>query len=298
MTKLSLLFSLMTVQVVVNGILQGLVLALLGIGFNLIFGVMKFANFAHGAFCVLGMYLMFMLTGRFGIPPLLAGSLIVVMMFAAGFLFERFVLSGWMDRADEEMPMVLSVGLLVFIENVVLLAFGSDPHLIDVPLMNRPVILGSMYFRSSVFVAAAATLVVFLFGYLLLMKTRFGARIRAVADNKTGARIAGIRILRVNAMAFGISVAFAGIAGTVLSMMEPFSPFRGLELTLISFVIVVIGGMGSIPGSLLGGLLVGVLNSLGQYLVSESMSLLVGYVFLFATLLLRPEGLLAKGRGK
>jgi branched-chain amino acid transport system permease protein len=277
-------------QGLLNGILLGGVYSLVAVGLTLIFGVMRVVNFAHGDMMVWGMYLAWLLAGRAGVDPYLGFVACAGTLFVLGLVTQRLLVDRIMD-APHEMQILMMLGLALVLENTALAAFGPDPRRIPSALTLATYWIGPIFVdlaRLCTFaVAAALTLGLGLF----LARTDLGRTMRAAADNPYGALVVGTDVRRVYAVAFGIGAACVGAAGALVAPILPFSPASGLGASVTSFNVVIIGGMGSLPGAFVGGLVVAVAESLGAVVLSSSLKELVSFSLMIVILLLRPAGL-------
>jgi branched-chain amino acid transport system permease protein len=281
-------------QGLLSGLLFGGVYSLMAVGLTLIFGVMRVVNFAHGDMMVWGMYLAWLLATRAGLDPYLSFPLCAAALFVLGLLVQRLLVDRIVD-APHEMQILLMLGVALVLENGALMAFGPDPHRVRSPLGAATVWLGPLFVDVARLVTFVVALALTLALYLFLKRTDLGRAMRAAADNAYGALVIGTDVRRVYAAAFGIGAACVGAAGALVSPIVPFQPAGGLSLAVASFNIVIIGGMGSLPGAFLGGLLVSVAESLGAVFLNPSMKELVSFSLLIVILLLRPAGLFGKG---
>jgi branched-chain amino acid transport system permease protein len=280
-------------QGLLSGLLFGGVTSLMAVGLTLIFGVMRVVNFAHGDMMVWGMYLAWMLSTRAGIDPYLGFVVCAAALFVLGVGVQRGLVDRILD-APHEMQILLMLGVALVLENAALVAFGPEPARVRSSLKLPPLWLGPLFVdvaRLITFVIAIALTV--LLG-LFLFRTAFGRRIRAAADNPYGALVVGTDVRRVYAVAFGIGAACVGAAGALVAPILPFQPTTGLGLSVASFNIVIIGGMGSLLGAFLGGLIVSIAESLGAVFLAPSMKELVSFGLLIVILLFRPAGLFGK----
>ncbi len=283
------------VQAIVNGFLVGGVYSLMALGLSLIFGVMRVINFAHGDMMVWGMYLSYWLFVTAGVDPYLS----ILVTGSAIFLLGAAVQKGLVNRildAPHEMQILLMLGVALVLENVALMVWGPDPRRVSTTYALSTFWLGPIVFDLPKVVTFGLALALALGLYLFLKKTDLGRMIRAASDNQIGALLVGTDILKVFTLAFGIGAACVGAAGSLLTPFLPFSPSTGLFFTVTSFNIVIIGGMGSFLGAFVGGLLVGVSESLGAVILVPSLKEIVSFVLLVLILLFRPQGLLGSGR--
>jgi len=281
-------------QGLLSGLLFGGVYSLMAVGLTLIFGVMRVVNFAHGDMMVWGMYLAWMLATRLGVDPYAGFVLCAGGLFVVGFVVQRTLVDRIVD-APHEMQILLMLGVALVLENAALVAFGPDPQRVRSALTASTLWLGPIFVDVGRLVTFG--LAVLLTGalYLFLARTPLGRSVRAAADNPYGALVIGTDVRRVYAVAFGIGAACVGAAGALVSPILPFQPAGGLSLSVASFNIVIIGGMGSLLGAFVGGLLVSVAESMGAVFLAPSMKELVSFSLLIAILLFRPAGLFGKG---
>ncbi len=265
----------------------------MAVGLTLIFGVMRVVNFAHGDMMVWGMYLAWLLATRAGVDPYVGFVACAAVLFALGWVIQRLLVDRIVD-APHEMQILLMLGVALVLENVALVAFGPDPQRVRSPLRAATIWLGPVFVDVARLVTFALAMALTLALHLFLTRTDLGRTMRAAADNAYGALVIGTDVRRVYAVAFGIGAACVGAAGALVSPILPFQPAGGLALSVASFNIVIIGGMGSLPGAFLGGLLVSVAESLGAVFLSPSMKELVSFSLLIVILLLRPAGLFGR----
>ena len=277
-------------QGLLSGLLFGGVYSLMAVGLTLIFGVMRVVNFAHGDMMVWGMYLAFLLATRAGVDPYLGFPLCAAALFAFGLAVQR----GLVDRivgAPHEMQILLMLGVALVLENLALVAFGPEPTRVRSPLAAATVWLGPLFVDVARLVTFVVALALTGLLWLFLHRTETGRLIRASADNTYGALVIGADVRRVYAVAFGVGAACVGAAGALVSPILPFQPPTGLSLSITSFNIVIIGGMGSLLGAFVGGLLVSVAESLGAVFLKPSLKELFSFSLLILILLFRPAGL-------
>jgi branched-chain amino acid transport system permease protein len=283
----------LVLQGLVSGLLFGGVYSLMAVGLTLIFGVMRVVNFAHGDMMVWGMYLAYFLAARAGVDPHLGFVLCAAALFVLGLVVQR----GLVDRiiaAPHEMQILLMLGVALVLENVALVAFGPEPTRVRSPLGSAALWLGPVFVDVARLVTFAVAVALTLALSLFLYRTDAGRMIRAVADNTYGALVIGADARRVYAVAFGVGAACVGAAGALVSPILPFQPSTGLSLSVTSFNIVIIGGMGSLPGAFIGGLLVSVAESLGAVFLKPSLKELMSFSLLVVILLVRPAGLFGR----
>jgi branched-chain amino acid transport system permease protein len=283
----------LVLQGLLSGLLFGGVYSLMAVGLTLIFGVMRVVNFAHGDMMVWGMYLAFLLSTRAGVDPYLGFGLCAAALFVAGLAVQRGLVDRIVD-APHEMQILLMLGVALVLENSALLAFGPEPARVRSPLASATVWFGPVFVDIARLVTFSVAIVLTWALYLFLFRTDLGKTMRAAADNSYGALVIGTDVRRVYAVAFGIGAACVGAAGALVSPILPFQPPTGLSLSVTSFNIVIIGGMGSLLGAFVGGLLVSVAESLGAVFLRPSLKELVSFSLLILILLFRPAGLFGK----
>lgn len=273
--------------------LFGGVFSLMAVGLTLIFGVMRVVNFAHGDMMVWGMYLAWVLATRAGIDPYVGFVLCAAALFALGFAVQRTLVQRIVDAAHE-MQILLMLGVALVLENTALLVFGPEPHRVRSTLGQATVWLGPVFVDLARLIAFAVAAALALLLWLFLFRTDLGRSIRAAADNAYGALVIGTDVRRVYAVAFGVGAACVGAAGALVAPVLPFQPPTGLQLSVASFNIVIIGGMGSLLGAFVGGLLVAVAESLGAVFLKPSLKELASFSLLVLILLFRPAGLFGR----
>jgi branched-chain amino acid transport system permease protein len=285
--------AVLVAQGLLNGVLFGGVYSLMAVGLTLIFGVMRVVNFAHGDMMVWGMYLAWLLAIRLGVDPYAGFALCAGALFLLGVAVQRGLVDRILD-APHEMQILLMLGVALVLENAALLAFGPEPRRVPSPLALSTLWLGPLFVDVARLATFAVAVLLTLGLSLFLFRTDLGRTIRAAADNTYGALVIGTDVPRVYAVAFGIGAACVGAAGALVSPFLPFQPALGLSASVTSFNIVIIGGMGSLLGAFLGGLLVSVAESLGAVFLSSSMKELVSFSLLILILLVRPAGLFGR----
>jgi branched-chain amino acid transport system permease protein len=283
-------------QGLLSGFLFGGVYSLMAVGLTLIFGVMRVVNFAHGDMMVWGMYLAWLLSTRAGIDPYVGFIVCAAALFLFGLMIQRGLVERIVD-APHEMQILLMLGVALVLENAALVAFGPDPARVRSPLSQATVWIGPIFVDVARLVTFGLAMALTAALWLFLARTDLGRSMRAAADNPYGARVIGTDVRKVYAAAFGVGAACVGAAGALVSPILPFQPTSGLGLSVTSFNIVIIGGMGSLPGAFAGGILVSVAESMGAVFLSPSMKELVSFGLLIAILLFRPAGLFGKTAG-
>ncbi len=277
-----------------NGLTTGAVYALIALGLTLIYGVLHIINFAHGASLMMALYGVYALKERWGVDPYVALPFMVPAMFVLGYGMQRLIINRASHGKDENILLV-TLGLSIVMENLALLFFKSDTRTIDTAYTLSTVAIGPEAVQVMVslpkLVAFAGALVVSALLIVILQRTDLGRAIRAVAKEKQGARVMGIDVEHVYAMCFGLGLACLGAAACFLLPAYYVNPQVGNGFVLVAFTVVVLGGMGSFAGALLGGLLIGVVESFGGLFLGESLGQVGIFVIFIAVLLLRPQGL-------
>ncbi len=275
---------------VLNGLTTGAVYALVALGLTLIYGVLHIINFAHGASLMLAMYGVYLLKTRLGIDPYLALPIVVAAMFALGYALQRVIINRASHGRDENILLV-TLGLSIVMENLALIFFKSDTRSIETAYTLTTVAIGPANIALAKLVAFAGALAASALLIWIVARTHLGRAIRAVAREKQGARLMGIDVDHVYAMSFGIGLACLGAAACFLLPAYYVNPQVGGGFVLVAFTIVVLGGMGSFAGALLGGLLIGVVESLGGLFLGESLGQIGIFLIFIGVLLFRPQGL-------
>jgi len=274
-----------------NGVTTGAVYALIALGLTLIYGVLHIINFAHGAALMAALYAVYFLKNRAGIDPYLALPLVVAAMFALGYGLQRVVINRAGHGKDENILLV-TLGLAIVLENLALLFFKSDTRTIETAYTLTTVAIGPATIALTKLVAFAGALAAATVLLWVVHRTDLGRAIRAVAQETQGARLMGIDVEHVYAMSFGVGLACVGAAACFLLPAYYVNPQVGSGFVLVAFTIVVLGGMGSFAGALLGGLLIGIVESLGGLFLGESLGQIGIFAIFIAVLLFRPQGLL------
>jgi branched-chain amino acid transport system permease protein len=275
---------------VLNGLTTGAVYALVALGLTLIYGVLHIINFAHGASLMVALYAAYLLKARLGLDPYLALPVVVALMFALGYVLQRAVVNRASHGKDENILLV-TLGVSIVLENLALLFFKSDTRTIDTAYTLTTVPIGPAMIALPKIVAFFGALATSALLLWIVSRTDLGRAIRAVAKEKQGARLMGIDVDHVYAMSFGIGLACLGAAACFLLPAYYVNPQVGSGFVLVAFTIVVLGGMGSFAGALVGGLLIGVVESLCGLFLGESLGQIGIFVIFIAVLLFRPQGL-------
>jgi branched-chain amino acid transport system permease protein len=282
-------------NVAIGGLLTGLVYALMALGLSVIFGVIRVVNFAHGEMAVLAMFAAFLLYQATGLDPVYAIPAVAAGLFVVGYLMQRHLVAPFITRPEHE-QFILLLAVAVLTTNALLIAFGPEARGIILDYSFDSYALGPLIIDKTKAIAAV-TAFLSAMGLLLFFRyTRTGKAIRACADNLTGAQVVGMNVQRLYALTFGLGLACVGVAGCLLILIVEATPVLGPELTLLAFIIVIVGGLGSLAGALFGGVLIGMSEALAGIVLSPSMKSMVSFALLIVVLAVRPEGLLGKRR--
>jgi branched-chain amino acid transport system permease protein len=278
------------VPAVLNGLMNGAVYALVALGLTLIYGVLHIINFAHGALLTAAMFAAFFAHQLFGLDPYIAALFLTPLFFLLGYGLQRFVI-GPASHGEDQNSLLVTLALAVIIENALLYAFRADTRTINLPYAFDVVEIGTAFLAVPRVVAFGAAIAVALCLWLIMQWTDTGKAIRAVAKEKLGAELTGIEVAHIYAVTFGLGTACLAIAACLLIPSYYVNPDAGNAFVLIAFTIVVLGGMGSVVGALLGGLFVGVVESLSGLYLGESLGQIGIFVMFILVLLFRPNGL-------
>jgi branched-chain amino acid transport system permease protein len=275
---------------ILNGLMTGAIYALVALGLTLIYGVLHIINFAHGALLTAAMFAAFFAYTLLGLDPYLAMFLLAPLFFAAGYALQRFVI-GPAAHGEDRNFLLVTLGLAVLIENALLYFFHADTRTIDLPYAFDVVELGPALIAVPRIIALGAVVVVAVALWAIMQCTDTGKAIRAVAKEKLGAELCGINVAHVFAVTFGLGTACVAVAACLLIPAYYVNPTCGEAFVLIAFTVVVLGGMGSIAGALIGGLCVGVIESLSSVFLGASLGQIGIFALFIVTLLVRPSGL-------
>jgi branched-chain amino acid transport system permease protein len=285
--------SSLILNIVVQGLLTGLVYGLMALGLSVIFGIVRVVNFAHGEFAVIAMYGAYLLFREFGLDPVAAALPVAVVFFGIGYLLQAAVINRFVGRAEHE-QFILLVGLGMIIVSGLLLIFGPDARPANLFYAFDSYEIGPLLIDKARLLAAAAALLIASILFAFFRATRTGTAIRACADNLVGAAVVGLDVKRLYALTFGIGLACVGAAGALMVTIADARPALAQAFTLQAFVIVIVGGLGSMSGALVGGVLIGVSEALAGFFFEPSMKSMFSFVLLVLVLVLRPQGLMGR----
>ncbi len=273
-----------------NGIATGAVYALVAMGLTLIYGVLHIVNFAHGSLLMLALYGVYFLYTLLGIDPYLALPIVVPAMFALGYALQRTIIAT-ASHGREDNILLVTLGLSIVIDNLALYLWSADTRTINPSYAFDTVDLGIAFIAVPKLVSFLGALLVTGLLWLLIQRSDLGKAIRAVARERQGARLVGIDVEHIFAMSFGIGIACVGAAACLLLPSYYAHPGVGESFVVVAFTIVVLGGMGSFVGALIGGVIIGLTESLGGLFLGENLGRIGVFVIFIAILLFRPTGL-------
>jgi branched-chain amino acid transport system permease protein len=280
-------------NVAIGGILTGLVYGLMALGLSVIFGVVRVVNFAHGEMMTIAMYMAITLFSAFRLDPLVMLVPIAIVMFACGYLLQAGLINAFITR-PEHSQFLLLVAIAIIIVNVLLILYGPDAQNVQVAYAFDSYQIGKIIIDATKLYAGIAAIVVAAVLFSFFRYTTVGTAIRACADNYTGALVVGLDVKRLYALTFGLGAACVGAAGTILLLIFDVTPSAGPAYTLLAFVIVITGGLGSMPGALLGGVLIGLTEAVAGLLFTPSAKSMFAFAILVLVLLFRPQGIMGK----
>ena len=277
------------IQPIINGLLLGGLYAVIALGLTTMFGIVKLVNLAHGDLMILSSYLSLTLVTYFGINPFLSILFVVPIMFVVGFAIQKYLLNRVLGK-EMEPPLLVAFGISIILQNLLLLVFTPDAKGIMTDISVKTIQIGNIYLP-------VLYLVDFIIGCLVIFclrlfynKSFLGRAIRAASDDVGAAKLMGIDTSNIFAIAMGIAMITAAIAGILVGMTFSFYPHTGSQYLILSFGVIIIGGLGSMKGALLGGIILAEAQLLGAHFVGPGYQLLIGYAVLLAILALRPQG--------
>ncbi len=282
-------------QSIVSGILMGGVYSLTAIGLTLIFGVMRIINFAHGSFMMLGMFTTYWVFVLLGIDPYLSLVISIPVLFLFGLLVERFLIAKVLD-APEYNQLLLTLGISLFIENLALFLWSPNFRTLDIGYLKKVTMVGTVMISFPKVIAFCFALLITGILYYFLKYTDLGKAIRASSEEKEGALTVGINLKKIYYVAFGIGTACVGAAGTLTATFFYVNPLVGGIFVITAFVVVVLGGMGNFIGAIVGGLIIGLAESVGAAFMPGQLKQFIIYFIFILVLLFKPKGLFGRSR--
>ena len=280
-------------NVAVGGVLTGLVYGLMALGLSVIFGVVRVVNFAHGEMMTVAMYIAITLFAAFQLDPLVMLVPIAAVLFVFGYALQKGLINAFITR-PEHTQFLLLVAIATILVNVLLIVFGPDARSVQVSYAFDSFEIGPLIVDATKLYAALAAVAVTALLFAFFQYTALGTAIRACADNYTGALVVGLDVKHLYALTFGLGAACVGAAGVMLVLIADVTPAIGPAYTLLAFVIVITGGLGSMPGALLGGVLIGFTEAMAGLLFTPSAKSMFAFAILVLVLLFRPQGILGK----
>lgn len=280
-------------KIAISGVLTGLVYGLMALGLSVIFGVVRVVNFAHGEMMTIAMYLVIVFFSALGLDPLVMLVPVSAVLFALGYLMQRAIINPFINRPEHSQFMLL-VAVAIVMVNGLLLIFGPDSQGITTAYSFDSFDVGGIIIDAGKVYAAVAALLVAVALFAFFRLTLTGKAIRACADNYHGALVVGLNVKQLYALTFGIGAACVGAAGTMLMIVTDVTPAIGPAYTLLAFVIVITGGLGSMPGAIVGGILIGLTEALGGFFFTPSAKTMFSFAILVLVLLFRPQGIMGR----
>ena len=281
------------VNIILSGVLTGLVYGLMALGLSVIYGVVRIVNFAHGEMMTMAMYATVLLFAAWQADPLWLLTPVVLAFFAFGYVLQRVLINPFIDRPEHSQFILLLAVALVLV-NLLLVAFGPDARSVQVDYALDSYAVGWLLVDKVRVICAVVSLLVCALLFAIFRYTAFGKAIRACADNLLGAQIVGLNVPHLYALTFGLGCACVGAAGVLMSMLVDVTPISGPGYTLLAFVIVIIGGLGSMVGALAGGVLIGVSEAVAGLIITPSAKSMLSFALLIAVLAFRPQGLFGR----
>jgi branched-chain amino acid transport system permease protein len=280
-------------NVAVGGVLTGLVYGLMALGLSAIFGVVRVVNFAHGEMMTIAMYLAVVLFAAYGVDPLVAMLPIAGVLFALGYAMQAGLINPFITR-PEHSQFILLLAVAIIMVNGLLIIFGPDARNVQTSYAFDSFLVGPLIVDATKAYAGGLAILVAGGLFVFFRFSRLGTAIRACADNYTGALVVGLNVKRLYALTFGIGAACVGAAGAMIVLLVDVTPVLGPAYTLLAFVIVITGGLGSMPGALLGGVLIGLTEALAGLFFTPSAKGMFAFAILVLVLLFRPQGIMGK----
>jgi len=289
------------IELIASGLITGGIYALVALGLNLQYGLMRILNIAHGEFLMVGAFITWMVQTQFGFSPLAMLPLSFLLLLALGvsvhwLCFKRLTVTSPNLDVFEARGLMVAFGLMFLVQNFVSYVWGGDLRGYD--YLSEPVRFGEIQFAGNKLLVFGLSLLFSIVLIVLLRMTLLGKGVRALMQSPVGAQLVGIDTQRLHPLMFGIGLGLSGIAGCLLSMAYTISPSMGEPYTVTALIVITLGGFGSMGGALAGGLLLGVIEAVGMHFTNPSLKALLSYVVFISVLLLRPEGLFARKKRK
>ena len=284
------------IQLLINGLLLGGAYAIISISLTLIFGVVRVVNFAHGELLMVGLYATWLMTSYTGLHPYATVIPVAILLFAIGALMQRFVIQPLLT-AEPHIQIFATVGVSTALLNLSLMVFGADVRTVEAKVGSNAFQIGPINIVTGQLVTFVVAILVAVGVHLFLQRTFTGRGFRALAQNRSAAALMGVNVNKAYILVFGLGAALLGLASGLLAVQYPVFPTVGQYFVLTAFVVVVLGGLGSLPGAVVGSLFIGLIDSLAGYYVGSDLKEVVYFVIFLVILTLRPTGLFGLGRG-
>ena len=284
------------IQLLINGLLLGGAYAIISISLTLIFGVVRVVNFAHGELLMVGLYATWLMTSHTGLHPYATVIPVAILLFAIGALMQRFVIQPLLT-AEPHIQIFATVGVSTALLNLSLMVFGADVRTVEAKVGSNAFQVGPINIVTGQLVTFVVAILVAVGVHLFLQRTFTGRGFRALAQNRSAAALMGVNVNKAYILVFGLGAALLGLASGLLAVQYPVFPTVGQYFVLTAFVVVVLGGLGSLPGAVVGSLFIGLIDSLAGYYIGSDLKEVVYFVIFLVILTLRPTGLFGLGRG-
>ena len=281
---------------ILTGLGIGGLFAVTALGLSLVFGVMKLMNLAQGEFIVLGGYVAFYLTQWTGLDPLIGMLVAVVVVAALAYPLQHYALSPVMSRGAEA-PLLITFGVSVVLQNIFIKAFTADTRSLDAPYAQSNVTMLGVKMPVVYIISLAIAVVLLALTHLIVTRTDFGRRLRASSEDAVAAEVMGVNVRRMYSATYALAAGSAAIGGALVGLAFSFAPTTGTTYLVTGFAVVVLGGVGSVKGTLIGGLLLGVIESVGAAFVGDGWRVFIGCLVVLIVLSIRPQGLFGQAEG-
>lgn len=284
----------MLIEAIISGIFIGIIYGLIALGLTIIFGVMGIINMAHGAFVMIGLYISYIITTKFGIDPYLSLLPTVVLSYIFGYLIYKYLIAPIPKKEREMSSLLITLGLGYFLATLALFVFKADYRTVTVSYSSNIADIFGIRISYPALISSIVALAIMTTAYIILNKTYLGRAIIATEQDKEAAQLVGINISKISRITFGMGTLLATVAGNILSPIYYIYPFIGSIFIVKTFTIVVLGGMGSISGAFVGGIILGVVESIAGYFLDYSMKEVINFIIFILILIFRPQGLFGK----
>lgn len=280
-------------QVIVSGLLSGGIYSLISVGLALIFGVVGVTNFAHGEYLMVAMYISYFIFTRYGIDPYQSMIFTLIFMSIIGYIIFRLIMKHVLFSAHE-MQILITLGISLMLQNTALMLWKADFRSVRLPITTHTLNIGQVILSTPRIIAFTIAISASLLLYIFLQKTYTGTAMRAIAQNKKAAQLMGIKLISTYTMSFVIGIALVGLAGVLILPIYPVYPTIGNSFCTLAFIVVVLGGLSSVPGAILGGLLVGVIENIVAFYLGPAYQQASYFLLFIIVLVVKPSGILGK----